>query len=376
MPSDPKIRRRIPNAVKVTAAVVLSAVILLLIVYWVGFRETMQALENVGPIAFLVLGVLAFLPLAVQAVAWWVLNDTVDHRIPFFTLYEATTMGMAVNILTPSSYLGGEPVKVYYVGKRTGLPYPEVAGTVVLAKWLEALSFLLVFTGAAGVSIYAYGTSLFAGDNLPLGLALLGLIAVLGGSCGILALALWRGWRPLTVIVGWIARLRPASRFLRNLRVKTGSMEAQVTRVFNENPKRSTSAFTIFLGEHFVLFIRPWVFFALGVGLGLDFGALCLIFVMSQALSALQFTPSGAGTLDVGMLAVFAQIELLRPDCMAFLLCIRFWDAVIVGCGALIAARIGSRLLSGVVPTEDDADAPAADDAEPGEVPPGPNANI
>lgn len=360
------IERSMHPALKVGIALVLSLLVLGLIVYWVGFRETVDALGEVGVFAFLMLGVLAFLPLGLQALAWAPLNQTVHHRIPFWTLFEATTMGMAVNILTPSSYLGGEPVKIFYVGKKERLPYGEVAGTVVLAKWLEALSFLSILSATASVAIYTYGSDLFSGKFLALGIALLSLIAVLVGSCCVLAAALWRGWRPLTVIMGWVSKLRPSSRKLRNLRVRLGQVESQVTKVFKQNPRLSTLAFFIFMGAHITLFLRPWVFFILGAGIGLDFGQLCLIFVSSQALSALQFTPSGIGTLDGGLIGVFILLGLGEAPCLAYLLCARFWDAVIVGAGALLGAKVGTKLLTaGPPPSEADgaSDAPAAAEA-------------
>jgi len=62
--------------------------------------------------------------------------------------------------------------------------------------------------------------------------------------------------------------------------------------------------------------------------------------VASQGLLAVQLTPSGAGTLDGGLIGTFALMGLDTPAnlayCMAYLLCLRLWDAVIVGAGALL----------------------------------------
>ena len=80
------------------------------------------------------------------------------------------------------------------------------------------------------------------------------------------------------------------------------------------------------------MFLRPLVFFYLGWQIRLDPAELGLIFLTSQILLAVQLVPSGAGTLDGGLLAVvaIAGIHISVPQCTAFLLCIRFWDAAVV----------------------------------------------
>jgi len=353
------------SAWKLILLLLASVAILTGVVYFVGFEKTWRAVEQAGWLAFLGAGALSLVLLMLQAGAWDALNPPIQHHVPFITLLKGATVGLAVNIVTPSTYLGGEPAKVLYIGRKTGLPYREIAGTVVLAKYLEALSFILFFSFSTVVAALYYRDLLFAGPNLPVGIALLVIATLLLGACAVLWLSLSRRWRPLTRLVGWLVQLRVKAEFFRGLRERTSVMEGQVSRVFCAEGGAARRSFLLFVCTHVVIFLKPAVFFLLGskesrVLLGL--GQMSLIFVACQALLAFQITPSGVGPLDAGMIGTFAIIGLAEPQlCMAYLLCIRFWDAVVVGVGALLAARAGAGILTGgALPMS-----AAADDAEP-----------
>jgi uncharacterized protein (TIRG00374 family) len=276
-----------------------------------------------------------------------VLNRPIGHRVAFHRLFKAVVAGVAGNILTPSTYLGGEPLKVVYVGRTTGLPYHEVAGTVVLCKYLEAISFILFFGFSTLVAAVSFHGVLFRAPWLPAGLTLLALAAALLVLGGVLWVSLSRRRRPLTRLVGLLARGPLFARFFAGLRERTHAMEGQVSRVFCEEGMASLLGFLAFVVAHAAVVAKPAAFFFLGAGNGLGLGEVCLIFVACQGLLAVQITPSGVGTLDGGLIGTFALMGLSEAQCMAFLLCLRFWDVLIVGSGAFLAARVGAKILSG-----------------------------
>lgn len=335
------------RALKTAILLTLSCVVLGAVVYFVGVQKTVDALRQVGAIAFVSLSLFMIVQLILQGLAWSLLNRPLNHRIPLRILVEAAAVGMAVNIMTPSSYLGGEPFKVIYAGRKTGLPYQELAGNVVLCKYLEAISFLLFFGCGTGVAVVTFRDQLFSGPYLSAGIALCLFAVGLLGLCVVLWLALSRHWKPLTFLVARISRIWSSSQFLKNLVGRCEEMETQVTRVFKEYGHRSFGVFCCFFLIHVVLFVRPAIFFALGSGLGLGLGELSLIFVASQALGALQLTPSGVGIFDGGLIGTFAVLGIGEPMCMAFLLCLRFWDAAVVGLGIVLGGRVGAHILTG-----------------------------
>ena len=328
----------------------LSAALLVVIVYAVGFRRTADAVRDAGVLSFAAVGVLTLATQLIQAASLAILNRPIKHCVPFHTLFEATIVGLAGNIVTPSTYLGGEAFKVLYVGRAAGLPYRQVTGTVVLSKYLEAISFVLFFTFSAVVATVSYRSDLF-GSALPVGLSLVAVEGFLLILCVALIVSLSRRWRPLTRLVRVLLHLPFLSRRLTHLQDKTREMEDQVSRVFCEEGRAAWQVFGVQLVGHVTIFLRPAVFFYLGAyHLKLDLGQLGLLFVVSQALLSFQLTPSGAGMLDTGLIGAFALMGLDTPQeiaqCMAFLLCLRLWDAVAIGAGALLGARVGTRVLS------------------------------
>jgi len=342
----------IRRTISVGVLIFISFGILAAVVYWVGIAETWEALGEVGLASFGALGLLAGLVLLLQTLAWLILTRSLRRPVRFGVLFEATLVGLAVNILTPSSYLGGEPVKVVFAGRRTGYSYRDMAGTVVLCKYLEALSFLLFFGCSTAIATVSFSDILFEGGSLlSLGSVLILVTAALILLCVVLWLGMSRNWRPLYRLVGLLAAIWPAAiwphpAFWSRLRENAGRMEARISIIFLRSPLKAFGAFCLLAATHATFFVKPAIFLYLGIGLGLDLGELSLIFVASQALLALQLTPSGAGTLDGGLIGIFLLLGISEVHCMALLLCLRFWDAVAVGMGALICTRTGASMFS------------------------------
>ena len=205
----------------------------------------------------------------------------------------------------------------------------------------QAVLRLGVFLGAAvGVKRNLHTRVDFVFVRLPRRSAAL----VLGG---VLWISLRRRWTPLAALVDLVARLRIKRAFFETLRGRAIRMELQASQMFREEGGAVLPAFLWYLATHIALFLRPLAFFYLGWRLCLGPAELGLIFLTSQILLAVQLVPSGAGTLDGGLLAVvaIAGLSISVPQCTAFLLCIRFWDAAVVLTGAFLAARMGMGLL-------------------------------
>jgi len=343
--------------------ILLSLVILVVLVASVGFDKTLRGLKRAGFHTFVIMGAIQFLVIALQATAWSILNRPVGHKVGTRTLLEASIVGYAVNIITPSAYLGGEPAKVLYVGRRTRLPYPALAGTVVLAKYLEAMSFFLFFTTSTVIAIITFREVLFTGNMLPVGLMLVAIGSLLLAICAALWLSLTFRRHPLTRLVRLVSMVKPRSRSFARLRTLTYRMEQQVNQVFCEEGKAASRAFFVFLLLHGVIILRPALFLILVDYEFLNLGEIGLLFVAFQGLLAFQVTPGSAGTLDPGLLGVFHLLNLHDSSCMVLLLFTRFWDGVLVGLGALFAARVGAKMLAGR-PRGEDVGLPGPDDAE------------
>ncbi|MFB3891625.1 MAG: lysylphosphatidylglycerol synthase domain-containing protein [Phycisphaerae bacterium] len=341
---------------KIAVSLVLSAVLLAAVVYLVGARETAAAAWQAGLPAFFTVGAFMLAVMACQAFAWAALERKTGgvpkrdksrlgapHRVGYLTLLEATIVAMAGNILTPMAHVGGEPGKVIYAGRKTGVSYTELAGTVLLCKYLEAMSFVLFLGFGTVIALVGFRHVLFGPAHLAEGVTIIVLACAAALAAGAIWVGLVRRWTPLTGLVGLLARLRIRRAFFNRLHGRAMRMELLASRLFRDEGGAVVPAFIFYLMSHVAMFIRPFVFFMLGWRLRLDMADLGLIFLVSQALLAVQLMPSGAGTLDLGLLGIIhiAGMRITDPQCATFLLCVRFWDAAVVATGALLAARAG-----------------------------------
>lgn len=335
-------------SVKITILLVVTGAILAGVMYFVGFEKTWQAVVEAGLPAFLSTGVFLAALIFFQAVAWKYLNGSIGHKVPFGVLVQATIVGQAGNTLTPSTYLGGEPARILFVGKLTGLSYGELTGTVLLGKYLEALSFVAFLLVCAVVTMLRYWRTLFEGAAPLVGVSLVVILALLIALAVALIMTLQRGWTPLAGLILLGERMRIFPRALRRLRRRTVGAEKQASRVFRQEERVVLPCLITYLLTHLLMFAKPFAFFWLGWRLGLDAYELALIFVTCQVLLAFQLTPSGVGTLDGGMFGMIslANIPITSPQCAAYLLSLRFWDFALIALGALLTARAGAELLA------------------------------
>jgi len=340
---------------------VVTGAILAGVMYFVGFEKTWQAVLEAGIPAFLSTGGVLAVLILLQAAAWKYLNGGVGHQVPFGVLVQATIVGQAGNVITPSTYLGGEPARILFVGKLTGLSYGELTGTVLLGKYIEALSFVAFLLVCEVVTMLRYWRTLFEGAAPIVGVSLVVVLALLIALAIALLMTLQRGWTPLAGLIFLGERMRIFPKALRRLRRRTIGVEKQASRVFRQEERLILPCFITYLLTHVLMFAKPFAFFWLGWRLGLDAYELALIFVTCQVLLAFQLTPSGVGTLDGGMFGMISlvNIPIASPQCAAYLLSLRFWDFALIALGALLAARAGAELLA-------KAPAPAPPDAAKG----------
>lgn len=339
----------ISTPVKFVFLFFIAVLILFGMVTLTGVDETLMAIVEAGLPAFFVTGIVLFLLLILQTLAITILSKPIGHKIPFLVALKAITTGFAANIITPSSYLGGEPVKVLYIGRKTKLPYTQIAGSVLLAKYLEFLAFVLILGISITSTVFSYSDILFRTGTTPLGLMLVVLAVVTLLLFGVLWWSLSRRRHPISVILRSIKKMFPKWLFLDSLIASSIEMETQASRVFCEEGNEVFFVLVLYIMMNLLSFSRPLFFFELGWHTYLRLGQLSLLFIVFQMLHIVQITPSAIGTLDGAMFGTIAFTGMdsivSAPRCAAFLLCLRFWDFVFLSIGAVLAARIGLKLL-------------------------------
>jgi len=320
----------------------LIALAALVAIFWrLDWREAAGVMRRTG-----VWGTAAFTALTAgilfsQTLGWHALMRARGWRIPLRTTAVAMLMGNALAYVTPSMYLGGEPLRIWYIGSRFGLQKRDVAATVLVHKFAEFAGFIVALLVCTGTMLWTF--------DLPAGIRV--------GSTAVSAFLLVVF---LVLMAGFIGRWPLTSGLLRifgkraaGLRAKAEDMEGQIEATFRDHRGPFALCLVLTGGTAPLVVLRPLLFFVFA-GRALPFPDLALLFVLTQIILAFQFTPGGLGIFEGGLIGAFALIGLGAPEAMAYAVTQRLTDAVIVGAGVALAGKEGlSGFFSGKRPDGD-----------------------
>jgi len=215
----------------------LGFVLLAVLIYQTGPRELMQHLVVLGwwaPIIFVPYAVSS----AFDAAGWRA--TFVRFRPALWLLYLARLVGEAMNSLTPTAYLGGEPVKAFVL-QRFGVPLTEGATSVILAKTtLTIAQIAFVIVGVAMFLIRRHTDDLTA---LP---TLAALIAAGAGMASLLVLVQRRGL--VAFVARTVRRLFPRAGLVGRLAARAPEIDERLRAFYAARPRAAAAS----VGLHFV----------------------------------------------------------------------------------------------------------------------------
>ena len=146
------------------------------IILHIGLDPILHAVSQVG---FLHFG-LILLPMIVvyglEAVGWQLTLGAHAQKVGFLRLCAIRMAGETVNVTTPTAYVGGEPLKAYFL-KRYGVPMVDGLASVITAKTTMTLAQILFILLGLALAFW------FIGDSTQYRLAMLVSVGML--ACGI-----------------------------------------------------------------------------------------------------------------------------------------------------------------------------------------------
>jgi putative membrane protein len=259
-----------------------------------------------------------------DTVAWRrALPPEAAARVPFLTQYLARMAGEAVNSVTPTAAVGGEPVKAHLL-RAWGVPASDGVASVVIAKTaltLSQIAFILVGFGALLLRLGegVQGAALF----LVLLLASLGF--------GRLLVQLQRRG-PLMTVWRWLHRLTPRARFVARLEEKAHSVDERLADFY----RIERGTFVRATAWHFVAWmlgvVEIQIIMAL-IGAPLPWLDALIIEALAQPIRAVAvIIPGGLGAQEVGGVALCRSLGVPEAAAVTLWLLKRarelFFDAV------------------------------------------------
>jgi len=311
-----------------------------LILAWLALRgmpwdQAWGQVTGMGAGAILILLGLNIVMLPLMTVRWWQLLRALVSPVRMSTLCAYRFAGNAVSYLTPGPHFGGEPLLVYLLRKRQGIPLPAAGTSVALDRILELLASIVVLSISL-IMLTVTATGPFAGRwAVPLAI-------ILAAAVAALLAALYMGKRPLSRIFQWfmqvcgMAHCAPtgfAGRLLEALmqgEILTESLLRLHRRAF-------LLANLCSLGHWLGVFIEFWLMAAL-LGHSLSFSQLLTV-VIAARLAFLTPLPAGLGVLESTLPWVTTALGLGSVTGLGLCLLIRIRDILFSLAGLGLAMK-------------------------------------
>ncbi len=259
------------------------------------------------------------------------------RRVPFRSLVLVRMAGEAINSLTPTAAVGGEPLKAHLL-RAWGVPASDSLASIVIAK--TALTVSQSFFIVLGVAALCLRSER---RGLGIGLVALLLLALAGFTAALVRL---QRRRPVTTAWGWARRLAPRSRLLTRFEPSAHAIDARLGQFYRLEPTafwRASSwhlcGWLLGVGEVFL------VMFLIGAPVTwLD--ALVIESLSQPIRAAAVVIPGGLGTQEWGGVALCRLLGMGEGEAATLWLLKRGRELVFDGVGLLYLVR-RSRFSSG-----------------------------
>lgn len=241
-----------------------------------------------------------------------------------------------VTYLTPSFYLGGEPVRAFAASDGFTRRSNEVIATI----FIERLIYLIVIAAF----LLAGGVIGLGRSGIPEGLQL-GIVGLAGAALvvsGIAVVGMSRRATWTSRLTAAVLRRLPQWRWVERLQDGLVHVETEVNAAFVHHRRATLTAAALFVLSVGTSVLSPLVFLSFAYEMMLSVEQLLLFFALSVAISAFSWiTPGGIGVTEGGYAAVFAVMGLPIDGAVAFSLMQKLASMCIVGVGVIYLTRHG-----------------------------------
>jgi uncharacterized protein (TIRG00374 family) len=340
-------------------SIVLGIVAFVAIPFIVGWDLTIQAVGQAGWQCVVVMVAVASLTQIIPALGWTILMRGEGMKVSLLDAVKANFIAFPVTFITPSMYLGGEPLKVFYIASRYNLPKRRVLATVIVSKVQEFGALILMTIVCAVVAMWRLQVE---GRYR---------ILIIGGTAAllipfVLLIAAFLGRFNLTVkIVNLLAMFPIARRRLVRWREKAQELELLIHAAFTKKWKTFLLAQGITLTSAAAIAVRPWIYFQFTPNPEiLTVGNVAMIYLVTNLANSITILPGALGFFEGGMLGYFEAAKLGAERAAAFAIIARIADVMFVVSGIWLIVHLGlSRMAKGVARGEEKVSAADVSDA-------------
>ncbi len=253
----------------------VSVVSLAAVVWWALHQQAPRWPTGAGSLMLIVLAVLVYAGVSVvRGVRWHTILCRAGVPASMADAQALIVVGYMGNTVLPAR--GGELLRMFFLGRRTGCSRVTILGTIIAERLLDALALLVMLVVLLAV-VTAGGVR---SSSNPSDLAIAAAIVLLAGVLVLLA-----AWRMAHTgrLRGLNSRVASLTLATRNLLSAQGLLLGLLT-------------LPIWLGEGFIY----WLVGA-ALHLHLDFAQGCFLVVLSSLVAIIPAAPGYAGTYDAAI---------------------------------------------------------------------------
>ncbi len=322
-------------------------------VYISGPKQCLEALQQAGFLCFLSFFALLSLQILFFTLGWQALLRGAGYQPPLYWTGVCQIMGYLGNNLTPSMYLGGEPVAAYFLARTENLSTRRVMGTMITSKFMQLFAFLILFFSGSYLLLSSQQFLQGLPSEFTWFIEVMKWIDVLAAlGCVILLLLVFTGRHVLTGLVRRVAHLNIFPYQLMRVKPKIRDMETTIHEAFQKSWPDTITCFVYSVFAMLTIYVRPIIYFqfvdaneaVFSSGyLGVTLVNAAMFFTLSQLVQVFQFTPGGLGIFDAATVAIFYHVfEISNAYGMGFNLIFRLADALLICLGAYLTFRYGA----------------------------------
>lgn len=265
---------------------------------------------------------------ALDTIGWRYAFHDYAPKLSFVGLFGARMAGESINCITPSGYLGGEPVKAYLL-KSYDISLIDGMASVVISRTIMSVAqalFVLIGVFAALTRLQDTGLLLY----VALGTILFGLPLIV-----LIAVSKKKGL--FTTTYNLLKRFNINIWFLEESHLK--ELDDNISRFYSTNRRGFYLCFAYYFLGWFAGVIEVYLILTL-IGVPIDpLGALIIESLFTVARTAASFIPASLGGQEAAVVLIFMALNFTMQAGMSFCVIRRIREALWIGAGLWVLAR-------------------------------------
>lgn len=298
----------------------------------ISLQDILKIFQHLQDWQVLLLMLINLVILLFLSTRWWLILRSQGHRLPYVVLAGYRLAGFSISYFTPGTQFGGEPLLVYALHRRHGVPASAAIASVTLDKLIEVL---VNFTFLALGLIFIVESKLLDGWNLS------SLVPIMAGMLGLplfYLLALSSGKKPITWGLEKFSGLWKNREQIQRASQMISGAETQASD-YCQNKPRSVLGFYLFsLFVWGVMSGEYWLMLQF-LGLSLTFEQAMAALVAAR-LALLVPVPGGLGTLEASQIIAIEALGFEPAFGASIALLIRGRDMLFASAGLWLSGLI------------------------------------